>query len=113
MHILTKQNIILIIVTIALTWFCLWFFSNDADIMHQVKQLETQRDSLINANKRLSFKSDSLYSLKQKEVVKYVKIKQQIKDKKDERNNAVNNVYSYDEQKLDSIIRAYKHTQRK
>lgn len=110
---MSKQNIILIICTIILTWFVIWFFSNDANIMRQVKQLETQRDSLINANKRLLYKNDSLVLLKQKEVVKYVKIKEQIKNKENETNNAVNNVYSYDEQELDSIIRAYKHFQRK
>lgn len=110
---MNKQNILLIIATIILTWFVIWFFSNDTDIMRQVKQLETQRDILLNANKRLLYKSDSLLLLKQKEVVKYVKIKEQIKNKEDETNNAINNVYSYDEQKLDSIIRAYKHTQRK
>lgn len=110
---MSKQNIILIICTIILTWFVIWFFSNDADIMRQVKQLETQRDSLINENKRLLYKNDSLVLLKQKEVVKYVKIKEQIKNKENETNNAIDSVYSYDEQELDSIIRTYKHFQRK
>jgi regulator of replication initiation timing len=109
---MNKQNILLIIGTIALTWFCFWYFSNDVDIMRQVKDLETQRDTLISANKTLSFKNDSLVLLKQKEVVKYVKIKQQIKDKQDETNNAIDNVYSLDEQQLDSILRNYKHTER-
>ena len=110
---MNKQNILLIIATIVLTWFFIWFFSNDADIMRQVKRLETQRDSLINANKTLSFKNDSLVLLKQKEVVKYVKIKQQIKNKENETNNAINNVYSLNEQQLDSTIRTYKHIERK
>jgi len=110
---MNKQNILLIIATIVLTWFFIWFFSNDADIMRQVKRLETQRDSLINANKTLSFKNDSLVLLKQKEVVKYVKIKQQIKNKENETNKAINNVYSLNEQQLDSTIRTYKHIERK
>ena len=106
---MNKQNILLIIATIVLTWFCIWFFSNDTDIMRQVKQLETQRDSLINKNKRLLYKNDSLVLLKQKEFVKYVKIKEQIKNKENETNNAINNVYSLNEQQLDSTIRHYTH----
>lgn len=112
MKIKPSRILTIILITISLTWLCVWFFSNDSDIMKQVKDLETQRDTLISANKTLSFKNDSLVLLKQKEVVKYVKIKQQIKDKQDETNNAIDNVYSLDEQQLDSILRNYKHTER-
>ena len=107
---MSRKNIIQIIITIAITWLCIWFFSNDSDIMRQVKQLETQKDSLLNENKRLSLKNDTLVLLTEKEAVKHAKIKRQIKDKDNETDNAVNNVYTLDEQQLDSILRTYKHT---
>lgn len=107
---MNKKTLLAITLAIALTWFLVWFFSNDKELMQRNKKLIKQRDSIISVNKQLSLKNDSLVLLKQKEVVKYVKIQSQLNTIKDETKRNINNVYLLNERQIDSTIRNHKHT---
>ena len=107
---MNKKTITILTLSILLSWFLIWLFSNDKELMQRNKQLIKQRDSLASLNKTLSFKNDSILLLKQKEVVKYIKIENQLNIVKDENKNIINSVYSLDERQIDSTIRNYKHT---
>lgn len=107
---MNKKTLLAITLAIALTWFLVWFFSNDKELMQRNKTLIKQRDSIISVNKQLSLKNDSLVLLKQKEVVKYVKIQSQLNTIKDETKRNINNVYLLNERQIDSTIRNHKHT---
>ncbi len=107
---MNKKTLLAITLTIALTWFLVWFFGNDKELMQRNKTLIKQRDSIISINKQLSLKNDSLILLKQKEVVKYVKIQTQLNTIKDETKRNINNVYLLNERQIDSTIRNHKHT---
>ena len=106
---MNKKTLLAITLAIALTWFLVWFFSNDKELMQRNKTLIKQRDSIISVNKQLSLKNDSLILLKQKEVVKYVKIQSQLNTIKYETKRNINNVYLLNERQIDSTIRNHKH----
>ena len=107
---MNKKTITILTLSILLSWFLIWFFSNNKELMQRNKQLIKQRDSLTSLNKALSFKNDSILILKQKEVIKYIKIENQLNTVKDENKNIINSVYSLNERQIDSTIRNHKHT---
>ena len=109
---MNKKTLLALTLSIALTWFLVWFFSNDKELIQRNKTLIKERDSLLSLNKKLSFKNDSLTLLKQKEVVKYVKIQSQLNTIKDETKRNINNVYLLNERQIDSTIRNHKHPNR-
>ena len=109
---MNKKTLLALTLSIALIWFLVWFFSNDKELTQRNKILIKERDSLLSLNKQLSFKNDSLILLKQKEVVKYVKIQSQLNIIKDETKRNINNVYLLNERQIDSTIRNHKHPNR-
>lgn len=106
----TKHGIILIVTTICLTWFCVWYFSNDPDLTRQNKELIKERDVLKEENKQLSYKIDSLDKVEVKVITRYIKINEQIKEKDYETINSVDAVDGYSEQSVDARIRTHKHS---
>lgn len=107
-----NNRLIIILSLIGGAVFLYWLFSNDSDITKQVKELNKENALLKLEITELNTINDSLISVKKKEVVKYVYIKQKLKDKEDETNIAINNVRNLNERVLDSTIRNYKHPTR-
>ena len=106
---MNKKTITIILLSVALTWFLVWFFSNDRDLMKQNKELIKVRDSLRIENKVLTFKNDSLQSIEKTIIKNYYNINDKIKDNDKKINNVNDYVYSLNERAIDSTIRQHTH----
>ena len=106
---MNKKIITIILLSVALTWFLVWFFSNDRDLMKQNKELIKVRDSLRIENKVLAFKNDSLQSIEKTIIKNYYTINDKIKDNDKKINNVNDYVYSLNERAIDSTIRHHSH----
>ena len=104
-----RNNIIIIAVTIALTWFCVWFFSNDIDIKRQLEDSVKERDSLTVVNTSLKRVNDSLRTEEKTMINNFNTINQNSKIKDDEIQNINNSVYTLNELEVDSTIRQHTH----
>ena len=104
-----KDNIIIVIVTIALTWFCVWFFSNDKDIKNQLENVIEQRKELTKEINNLQIENDSLKKIEQAVKIKYVYVNNKISTNEKDIKDVNDYVYSLNEQSIDSTIRHYTH----
>lgn len=99
------SNIVLIIAVIFLIGLLM---TNSNSYKRKLNDLSHEKDSLIVEYQKLKKVEDSLLSLKNKTIIKYdtiIKTKYIIKDETD---SIIDDVYTWDEQRIDSTIRAYK-----
>ena len=106
---MNKNTLLTIIVTIALTWFLVWFFSNDTDINKQLKESEETRKELVIDNERLQQLNDSLKGVAKAIIKNYNHISKKSKSKDDEIKESSNYIYNLNERQIDSAIRQHTH----
>lgn len=106
---MNKNNILLVIATIAITWFTVWFFSNDQDIKRQLAESEAKRDKLKTELIELRHINDSLTTLKDNKAKDYQEKEKRSKTKDNEIQDTINDVYTLNEREIDSTIRHYTH----
>ena len=104
-----KNNLIILVIAIALTWFVTWFFSNDADLMRRNKELEKERKDFITESDLLIKENDSLKSIETVIVNNYYKTSSKIKTNEKDIKKVNDYVYSLNERSVDSTIRQYTH----
>ena len=106
---MNKNYIIIIIITIALTWFCVWFFGNDSDLMNRNKALEKERKELVIERDLLILENDSLKSIEKTIINNYYTTSQKIKSNEKDIKSVNDYVYSLNERSIDSTIRQHTH----
>lgn len=103
------SNIVLIIAVIFLIGLLM---TNSNSYKCKLNNLRHEKDSLIVEYQKIKKVEDSLLKIKNKTIIKYDTI---IKNKyiiKDETDSIIDDVYTWDEKRIDSTIRTYKRPTR-
>lgn len=106
---MNKNNLIIIVLTISATWFCVWFFSNDSDLMNRNKELIKERQELVDERKDLIRENDSLKAIETIIINNYYTTSQKIKSNETYIKGVNDYVYSLNERAIDSTIRHHSH----